>query len=197
MSKYNTKEAEPEVAGAIIAAEHLLDEARSSAFGPPSVTFTNCGFFTGKPKEFEIDRDKDGNADATGKISYTWLGNVDRIDVNTKSGANEGSKEYSVQFNKFLGTIYSASVDMKGDGTSESTLHPSRGWFSSKMCGLKIDKNNDDKVDAELSFNRAWFTSQIYQAGLDKNYDGKVDNYYDLKRHWFSGNFEKIEEKKE
>jgi len=176
MSKYNTKEAEPLVSGSLIAAELLMDEARDKAFGPPSITVTDCKFFSGKPQAVDIDRDHDGKPDATGKITYSFFGNIDKIDVTGK----DGSKEYSIQFNRFLGVVNSASLDLKGDGTTDSTLYPKYGWFSSKVNGIAIDRNNDRSTDAAITFNRGWFTGDIYRATFDRNNDGKPENYYDL-----------------
>ena len=189
MSKYNTKEAEPFSAGSIIAAESLLDEARENAFGAPSISVTDCHLLSGKPQAFEVDRDHDGKADATGSISYSMFGYIDKIDV----AGTDGSKQYSIQFDRTLGVVNHAKLDLKADGANDATFYPNYAWFSTKVHGLKIDTDNDKKPDQSLSFNRAWITGAIYRAGLDKNNDGTVENYYDLKRHWFSGNLNKLE----
>ncbi len=193
MSKYNRKEAEPFVAGSVIAAESLLDEARENAFGAPSISITDCKFFSGKPQAFEVDRDHDGKPDATGAVSYSMFGYIDKIDVTGK----DGSKQYSIQFDRTLGVVNNAKLDLKSDGTTDATFSPNYAWFSTKVNRLKIDTNNDSKTDQTLLFNRGFFSGDIYRAGLDRNNDGKVDNYYDLKRHWFSGNLNKLERKKE
>ena len=193
MSKYNRNEAEPFVAGSLIAAESLLDEARDNAFGAPSIAVTDCKLFTGKPLAVDIDRDKDGKPDATGTISYSMFGYIDKIDVAGK----DGSKEYTIQFDRTLGVVNHAKLDLKADGTTDATFSPNYAWFSNKVHGLSIDTNNDKKTDQQLSINRGWWTGDIYRAGMDKNNDGKVDNYYDLKRHWFSGNLKQLERKKE
>ncbi len=193
MSKYNTREAEPFAAGSVIAAESLMDEARETAFGAPSISVTDCHLLSGKPQAVEIDRDKDGTTDATGKITYSTFGYIDKIDVTGK----DGSKEYSIQFDRTLGTVNFAKLDLKSDGSADATFNPNYAWFSNKVHGLKIDTDNDGKTDQKLSFNRAWLGNGIYRAGLDKNNDGTVDSYYDLKRHWFSGNLQHLDQRKE
>ncbi len=193
MSKYNRNEAEPFVAGSVIAAESLLDEARDNAFGAPSISVTDCKLFSGKPQAVDIDRDGDGKADAKGTISYSMFGYIDKIDVTGK----DGSKEYSIQFDRTLGVVNRAKLDLKADGTTDATFNPNYAWFSTKVHGLSIDTNNDEKTDQQISVNRSWWTGDIYRAGMDKDNDGKVDNYYDLKRHWFSGNLEVLEKMKE
>jgi hypothetical protein len=193
MSKYNRNEAEPFVAGSVIAAESLLNEARDNAFGAPSISVTDCKLLSGKPQAVDIDRDGDGKPDATGTISYSMFGYIDKIDVTGK----DGSKEYSIQFDRTLGVVNNAKLDLKADGTTDATFNPNYAWFSNKVHGLSIDTNNDKKTDQALSFNRGFWTGDIYRAGLDKNNDGKVDSYYDLKRHWFSNNLNQLERKKD
>ncbi len=192
MSKYNTKEAEPFAAGSVIAAESLMDEARENAFGPAAITITDTHLLSGKPQALEIDRDKDGIADATGAISYSMFGYIDKIDVTGK----DGSKEYSIQFDRTLGIVNHAKLDLKADGTSEAQFNPNYAWFSTKVHGLSIDTNNDAKVDQQLTFNRGWWSGDVYRAGMDKNNDGTVDSYYDLKRHWLSGNLHHLDLRK-
>ncbi|MCC7532228.1 MAG: hypothetical protein IT342_27240 [Candidatus Melainabacteria bacterium] len=192
MSKYNRNEAEPYVAGSLIAAESLLDEARDNAFSAPSISVTDCRLFSGKPQAVDIDRDKDGKADATATISYSMFGYIDRIDVTGKGG----SKEYSIQFDRTLGVVNHAKLDLKADGATDARFAPDYAWFSTKVHGLSIDTNNDNKAEQQLSFNRGWWTGDVYRAGMDKNNDGKIDNYYDLKRHWLSGNLNQLERRK-
>lgn len=192
MSKYNRNEAEPFAAGSIIAAEHLMDEARENAFGPPQISVTDCKFFSGKPLSVDIDRNKDGVADATGEISYSFFGNIDKIDVK----GNDGSHQYSIQFDRTLGVVKSAKLDLKADGSTDATFYPNYAWFSTKVKGLQLDTNNDKKSDEALTFTRGFFTGYIHGAQLDKNNDGKPDNYYDLKRHWFSGNLDRLQQRK-
>ena len=193
MSKYNRKEVEPQVAGCLIAAETLMDEAREKAFGPPSISITDNKFFSGKAQTFDIDRDKDGKADSTGTVSYSMFGNIDKIDVTNK----DGTKEYSIQFNRTLGIVNDASVDLKADGTTDATLRPWHGFFTHNLKGIEIDANNDRNFDATIRFNRGFFTGDVYRASLDRNNDGTPENYYDLKRHWFSGRFNGLELKKD
>ncbi|MCC6980831.1 MAG: hypothetical protein IT343_21100 [Candidatus Melainabacteria bacterium] len=193
MSKYNRKEVEPQVAGCLIAAETLMDEARGKAFGPPSISITDNKFFSGKAQAFEIDRDKDGTVDSTGTVSYSLFGNIDKIDVTNK----DGTKAYTIQFNRLLGTVTDASVDLKGDGTTDATLRPWHGFFTHNLNKIEIDANNDRTFDATIRFNRGFFTGDVYRASLDRNNDGTPENYYDLKRHWFSGRFNGLEPRKE
>lgn len=193
MSKYNTREAEPFVAGSLIAAEHLMDEARENTFGPPNISVTDCKFFSGKPLAVDIDRDKDGKPDATGEITYSFFGYMDKIDVK----GSDGTKQYSIQFDRTLGVVNHAKLDFKADGTAEATFYPNYAWFSNKVHGLKIDTNDDAKPDQSLKFSRGFFSGYIHSAQLDKNNDGKADNYYDLKRHWFSSNLSQLEKRKE
>lgn len=192
MSKYNRNEAEPFVAGSLIAAEHLMDQAREEAFGPPQISVNDCKFFSGKPLSVSIDRDKDGKADATGKISYTFFGNIDKIEVN----GEDGSRQYSIQFDRTLGMVKQAKLDLKTDGSTDATFHPNYAWFSKKVKGLGLDTNYDDKIDQTLTIKRGWLTGNAYRADLDRNNDGKADNYYDLKRNWYSGNLEKLQQRK-
>lgn len=193
MSKYNRNEAEPFVAGSIIAAEHLMDEARANAFGPPSITVTDCTFWSGKPLSVDIDRDKDGKVDAKGYVTYSTFGYIDKIDVK----GTDGSKQYSIQFNRTLGAVNHAKLDLKADGTDEATFYPNYAWFSNKVHGLKIDTNGDKVTDQRLSFSRGFFSGLIRSAKFDNNDDKKIDNYYDVKRHWFSSNLATLEARKE
>jgi len=193
MSKYNRKEVEPQVAGCLIAAETLMDEARDKAFGPPSINISDNKFFSGKAQAFEIDRDKDGVADAKGTVGYSFFGNIDKIDVTGK----DGSKEYSIQFNRFLGIVGNATIDVKGDGTTDATLRPWHGFFTHNLKGIEIDTNNDHTGDATIRFSRGFFTGDVYKASLDRNNDGTPENYYDIKRHWFSGRMSGVEHSKD
>lgn len=200
MSKYTIREAEPLVAGSLIAAEsafnearqstHVdeqatpLDEARQNAYGPPHLKITDNTWWNGKPQAADIDRDGDGTADAQAVITYSMFGSVDKIQV---TDVKTQKVDYTVQVNRDLfGMAYSMSVDLNNDGAAEQTLRPVRGWFSSKVKGISVDRDNDKKPDDMIRFKRAFFGGKIYSARIDKGNDGSIDQTIDLKRHWFS-----------
>lgn len=189
MSKYNRNEAEPFVAGSLIAAENLMDEARENAFGPPNIKVTDCKFWSGKPVSVDIDRDKDGKVDAKGDVTYSTFGYIDKIEVK----GTDGTKQYSIQFDRTLGTVNRARLDFKSDGSDEATFYPNYAWFSNKVHGLKIDTNGDAVTDHRLSLSRGFFSGMVHGAKYDSGDDKKIDNYYDLKRHWFSSNLNQLE----
>lgn len=190
MSKHVHNEIEPVATGALLVAELQLDEARQQAYGPPTMKITDSTWWAGKPQVVEIDRDKDGKADAFASIDYTIFGNLDAITVKDASGKTE----YTLNTSRFLGYATKVTGDLDGDGKDDIAIRTSGNPLTKRVGRLNIDRDGDGKADANLDVDRTLLARLLNKFDYDKNNDGTVDASFEVTRGAFGGNLREIKQ---
>lgn len=197
MSKHARREIEPVVTGSLLAGELQLDDsrmplddARQQAFGPPNMKITDSTWWAGKPQVIEIDRDKDGKADAFASIDYTIFGNLDTITVKDAAGKTQ----YTLNTSRFLGHATKLTGDLNGDGKDDITIRTSVNPLTKRVGRLDIDRDGDGKADANMDVDRTLVRRLLNRFDYDKDNDGTVDVSFEVKRGALGGNLREVKQ---